>query len=288
MQYETRRLSIAETQLAPAHQIHAQIWNPASGNAVLCMHGLTRNAHDFDFLAERLSQDYCVIALDMPGRGQSDAFSDKMHYHYGVYLADTLSALAQLGLSSVHWLGTSMGGIIGMMAANAAPQMIRSLTLNDIGCLIPAGGLSRILSYAGVHTRFATQDEAEQMMRRNCLPFGIPSDDHWQHLFKHGIVQDEEGFRFAYDPNITASFRGEKPTQDVNLWPLWEKVKPIPTLLLRGESSDILTHETALSMQAEHPKLHYETIKDCGHAPALMSEEQKSLIHHWISAQVNS
>jgi len=284
MHAESRQLLIPATELVPQHRIHALITNPQGKHTVLCMHGLTRNARDFDFLSQQLMPDYRIVALDMPGRGLSDSLANPAHYHYGTYVADTFIALEQLGISRVHWVGTSMGGIIGMMVANTAPALLASLTLNDIGCLIPASGLSRILSYAGVVCEFETRSEAEAAMRQNCAPFGIPSEMHWQHLLTHGITQQAGKFRFAYDPLITASFPKNTPLEDVNLWPLWDKVKAIPTLLLRGESSDILTRETASLMQAQHSQLRFEEISGCGHAPSLMSKQQKALIHEWIRA----
>jgi pimeloyl-ACP methyl ester carboxylesterase len=285
MNFESRLIAIPASEFVPAHRLHALVWNSDAIQTVLLMHGLTRNARDFDFLAETLSKDCRVIALDMPGRGLSDGLNEPAHYHYGTYVTDTLNALFQLGVSRTHWIGTSMGGIIGMMLANAAPQIIQTLTLNDIGCMIPANGLSRILSYAGVNTCFATRIDAEAAMRQNCAPFGITDERHWQHLFKHGIREHVGGFSFTYDPAITASFPKDKPIQDVNLWALWEKIQPIPTLLLRGESSDILTRETALSMKEQHPQLQFEEISGCGHAPALMNDQQKALIQNWIRAR---
>jgi pimeloyl-ACP methyl ester carboxylesterase len=280
------RFSIAAREGVGAHSL-AGLWfgNNDAPQRVICVHGLTRNAHDFDFLAGALSEYYEVLSLDMPGRGDSDALENPLAYHYGTYVADVAQVLAQLPPKPLHWIGTSMGGIIGMMLCAALPGSLRSLTLNDIGCLIPASGLSRILSYAGVETHFASRSEAEAALKRNCAPFGIADEAHWQHLFSHGIKAEGTGFRFAYDPAIMQAFPKQEPLQEVNLWPLWEAVKPVPTLLLRGETSDILLAETALAMQAQHPALTLHTIAGCGHAPAVMADAHIALIRHWLGMQ---
>ncbi len=284
---QQRRITIAASEYVPAHTLTAHLWHAESDETVLCMHGLTRNSRDFDFLAEALLPRYRVVALDMPGRGGSDVLASALHYHYGTYLADTLSALSQLGMSRVHWVGTSMGGILGMMACAAAPGLVASMVLNDIGCLIPASGLSRILSYAGSGELYATRGEAEAALRRNCEPFGIVSEHHWQHLFTHSIIERDGRFGFAYDANITALLPKDKPVEDVNLWALMDSVKSVPTLLLRGEKSDILLRDTARAMQAQHPQLHFEELAGCGHAPALMDETQTALIKRWLSEHSN-
>lgn len=264
------------------HRLSYRHWGN-TGETILCIHGLTRNAQDFDELASVLAERYQVLCIDMPGRGSSEWLNTPADYNTSTYIADIFHLLAVLKLQNVHWIGTSMGGIIGMTMANMRPGLIKSLLLNDIGCHIPVAGLKRILSYAGVQTTFATYAEATNHLRLICEPFGIPDEAHWQAIFASSLIQDADGsWCMHYDPAIVAPMKSVEPA-DVNMWPLWEAVKPIPTLLIRGEHSDILTHETAIQMRAQHPALTYYEVKNAGHAPALMSSDETGYIKNWLS-----
>lgn len=266
------------------HRLAYYAWgNPQAPETVVCVHGLTRNSRDFDFLAATLSTRYRVICPDIAGRGKSDPLADPAQYHYLTYLSDMQHLLASLGLKRVHWVGTSMGGIIGMMMAGALPGLIQSMTLNDIGCLIPAAGLKRIFSYAGVNTSFPDRASAESALRTNMATFGITDEAHWRHIFEHSLLAGPDGMiRMAYDPLITSGFPKPDAVADVNLWAAWDAVKPLPTLLLRGEHSDILTRETALQMREMHPSLTLHEIPATGHAPMLMQGEQIKLLADWL------
>lgn len=269
------------------HRLNYRRWgDPQAEETVLCLHGLTRNAHDFDFLAEALAADYQVIAPDLPGRGDSDWFLSPALYNYQTYLFDMQCLIYALELPRVHWVGTSLGGIVGMMIAGAMPGMMRSLVLNDIGCVVSSAGLKRILSYAGIKMHFDSRAEAESVMRNVCAPFGIREESHWRHLLAHSIRETEDGkAHFIYDPAIATSIPLEDFVQDINLWALWEPVKAVPTLLIRGESSDILTRETAMAMQAAHPNLALHEVEGAGHAPALMDAGQIAAIKEWLKKQ---
>lgn len=258
---------------------------PNATSTVLCVHGLTRNGRDFDVLAQALSAHHRVLCVDMAGRGKSEWLTDTTQYNYPNYTGIMGRLVGALGLSACHWVGTSMGGIIGMMMANAFPGLLQSLTLNDIGCLVPAAGLARIASYVGTATHFATRELAETELRRRCAPYGITQETHWQNLFSHSIEEMPDGqFRLAYDPAIAANLPPPEQVQDVNLWGLWEAVKPIPTLLIRGMQSDLLTHDTALQMQTVHPRFSLLEIEGVGHAPALMDAAQVAAIDAHIAS----
>ncbi len=245
-----------------------------SKGTVFCVHGLTRNGRDFDALASALCEDYRVIAIDMAGRGKSEWHINPVFYSYPAYVADISNVVSQLSLHDIHWVGTSMGGILGMMVANSFPGLIKTLTLNDVGCLIPAEGIKRISGYVGNATNFPSRAAAEAELRRRCAPYGIKIEDDWQHLFTHSIeVGDNKNFRLAYDPDIAKGF-ADGEIKDVNLWGLWEAVKPIPTLLIRGNNSDLLTHQTALEMKNQHPNLTLLEVEGVGHAPALIDDGQ--------------
>lgn len=257
------------------HKISVYEWtNETQAKAtVFCVHGLTRNGRDFDSLASTLSEHYTVYAIDVAGRGKSEWHLDPVYYNYPGYVADIAFVVKKLGLKDIHWVGTSMGGIIGIMMANAFPGMLRSITLNDIGCLVPAAGLKRIAQYVGTMTNFPIRYEAEEELRRRCAPYGIKDEADWQHLFAHSIEGTGNGHvRLAYDPEIAKGFSPD--IQDVNLWNFWEAVKTIPTLLIRGKESDLLTHETALEMQKSHSNFQLLEVAGIGHAPALIDAEQ--------------
>lgn len=262
------------------------LWGDESKPAVLCVHGLTRNGRDFDYLARELAADYFVVCPDVAGRGMSDPLADPLAYQYPTYLADIMALVAQLKLTRLHWVGTSMGGILGMMAAGAAPGLMRSLLLNDIGCVIPASGLLRIREITNFPTRFASRAEGEGVFRQRCAGFGIEEDEHWQHLFTHGLLPDGEGWRFAYDPMLFKhpAFSLEAPLEDVVLWGLWPAVQLMPVMLVRGANSDLLTEETAAQMQAQHSQLVRKDWPGVGHAPALMAHKQIAPIREWMSA----
>lgn len=268
------------------HSIACAQWGkPQEKPTLLCVHGLTRNGRDFDFVARALAEDFHVLAPDMRGRGHSSWLVDASGYSNPAYISDIAFILQSLGISQLHWLGTSMGGIMGLMAANSAPGLIQSLILNDIGCLIPASGLGRIKDIARIPTVFETRALAEAALRQRSVGFGITEDAHWQHLYTHGLEQVNGRWRFTYDPGIfTAGFSPETPVADVNLWPLWPAVANMPVLLLRGAESDLLTHETAMEMKAQHARLTLEEIAGVGHAPALLEDKQIALVRQWTSA----
>jgi len=276
---------IPASETVPAHKIAAYEWGMRSNpNHVICMHGLTRNGRDFDYLANALAKNFHVICIDMPGRRLSDTLPPS-GYNYSTYLADTLFTLSKLELFNVHMVGTSMGGIIGMTLTNTAPGLIRSLTLNDIGCMIPAQGLKRILSYAGVNMIFSSRAEAEAALRNNCKTFGIRNEEDWQHFIAHSLVTKQDGTTtFAYDPAITAGFPKADAVEDTNMWGLWEGLSKVKTLLIRGAESDILTRETALQMKEKHTALTLYEVAGAGHAPALMAKDQIDVIENWLLA----
>jgi len=269
-----------------SHKLACTRWgNHNARHTVLCVHGLTRNGRDFDYLARALAEDYQVLCPDMAGRGKSQFLPDASGYNNASYVSDVVFMLAALGITHVHWIGTSMGGIMGMMAANSNPGLIDALVLNDIGALIPASGLARIRDIADFKTSFDTKEEAEAVFRKRCEHFGIREEAQWQQLLAYGIENRNGQFAFTYDPAIfSIGFSKDAPLADVNLWPLWQAVTGIPVLLIRGMQSDILLHETAVEMQSRHPRLTFYEIADTGHAPALMDAKQIALIQNWINA----
>lgn len=265
------------------HRIAYVAWgNRKAARTVICLHGLTRNGRDFDVLANALADEFRVICPDMPGRGKSEPLSDPTDYQYPVYLQICAVLLAHLGCESVDWIGTSMGGLIGMMLAAQPNSPIRHLVLNDVGALIPGAALERIANYVGNTGPFPTLEAVEQRLRSVHSAFGNLTDEQWQHLAMHGHWQDPDGqFRLAYDPAIADSIRTDV-YPDIDLGAVWASVQ-CPTLIIRGEDSDILPASVAESMVATHPLSSTISFTGVGHAPALMAGDQIRAIRSWLN-----
>jgi pimeloyl-ACP methyl ester carboxylesterase len=252
--------------------------NPAAPS-VLCVHGLTRNGRDFDPLAEALADRYHVICPDLPGRGASDWLPDAALYQPASYVAALSHLLAYIN-KNVAWVGTSLGGICGMMVAAAAQTPITKLVLNDIGPLIPAAALARIRDYIGGGPEvFADLGALEAHLRMIHAPFGRLSDAQWRHLARFSARKlNGGGFALHYDPAIATPIKASIPV-DADLSVFWERVRA-PVLAIRGESSDLLTEATFARMaQAGAQTL---TVADCGHAPALMDAPTIAAIRRFL------
>lgn len=284
--------------LSPAgfHALSYTLWRPSAAGegaprrVVICVHGLTRNARDFDPLAGALAAaGFLVVCPDMVGRGASEWLSAPEGYGLPQYCADVTSLIARLGIERVDWVGTSMGGLIGMTLAAQANTPLGRLVLNDVGPFIPQVAIARIASYAGTDPRFADLPEAEAYLREIHAPFAL-SDEHWRHLTEHSVRPADElagegaggGLRLHYDPAILTSL-GTGPFEDVNLWPVWDAIGQ-DVLVLRGAESDLLLAETAKEMTARGPRAEVVEIPGCGHAPGLMDPHQIALVRDWLLA----
>lgn len=261
-------------------------WGDAHNPRVLiCVHGLTRNGRDFDFLAQALEADYRVICPDVVGRGKSDWLANKSLYVMPQYCADMVTLLARLNVETVDWLGTSMGGLIGMALAAQPGNPIRRLVLNDVGPVVSAVSLARIGDYLGTPPRFDSIEEAEAYVRKVSAPFGPLTDTQWQHLTVHAVREANDGkIEFVYDPGIAQAYRqGQQLSggKDVELWPLFDAIT-CPTLLLRGEQSDLLTPQTAQAMTQRGPHAQLIEIPGVGHAPVLMDDAQIAPVRDFL------
>lgn len=258
-------------------------WGPVEASrVVVCVHGLTRNSRDFDVLAESLAmRGYRVAAPDMPGRGRSGWVAPE-DYSYPFYVSVCAALIARLGVDEVDWIGTSMGGLIGMMLAAQPQTPVRRLVINDIGPLIPKAALKRIGRYVGGEERFESFEAVEAHLRRIHAPFGTLTDAQWRHLATHSAVPAEQGrLKLHYDPAIGLPFTQKEP-EDVDLWPVWEKVGGA-TLILRGAESDLLPFDVATEMTrrgraAASGRTRLIEIEGCGHAPALMEAAQTDAV----------
>jgi pimeloyl-ACP methyl ester carboxylesterase len=250
---------------------------------LLCVHGLTRNAKDFDVFAEALSDRHRVVCPDMPGRGRSDYLKSSAEYGMPVYLADMAALIARLNVESVDWLGTSMGGFIGMMMAAQPGNPVRRLVLNDVGPFMPKAAVERISSYIGLDPVFPSLEAMEQALRVVYATLGPMSDAQMRRMTENSARRRPDGsYGFAYDPRIAEPIKTVAPA-DVDLWRVWDAIK-CPVLLLRGARSDVVTRETALEMTKRGPKAQLVEFEGIGHAPALLSADQIGAVRAFLSA----
>jgi len=268
------------------HRIHYTDWgDPGAERIVICVHGLTRNGRDFDFLAQALAPDFRVVCPDIAGRGKSDWLYAKEDYAYPQYCADMAALVARVTSGGkprrVYWIGTSMGGVIGMLLASRPKSPIEKLVLNDVGTVIPKAALERIGAYVGRDPRFKTLDELEAMLRIVCAPFGPLTGAQWRHLTETGAKQHEDGsWGLCYDPGIAIPFQ-KGPLADVDLWQFWDTIA-CPTLLLRGAQSDLLLKETAMAMTQRGPRPKLVEFEGIGHAPMLMADDQIRIVRDFL------
>ncbi len=247
---------------------------------VICVHGTTRNNMDFNNLAESMQSKRRVFSPDIVGRGGSDWLSDPALYGFPQYISDMTMMIARTGARQVDWVGTSMGGLIGMMLASMPNSPIRRLVLNDIGPFIPLAALQRIHSYVRATHEFLDIHEAGKYMREIYASFGHIDDEDWKTLIAYGIRYLPNGkVILNYDPAIVNSF--DAVSSDVDIWATYDKITT-PTMVLRGEMSDILTPETAEQMTLRGPKAKWVTIKGCGHAPSLMTPDQIQIVMDFL------
>jgi pimeloyl-ACP methyl ester carboxylesterase len=266
------------------HRLVYYEWpGPKEAPTLICVHGLTRNGRDFDVLAEALSARYRVISVDMPGRGKSEWLANAGDYNYAVYLGDMTTLIARLDVERVDWVGTSMGGIIGMLFAALPEAPLRRLVINDVGPFIAKEGLERIGTYVGLDPSFPDLAALEAALRNIHAPFGPLSDAQWRHLAMHSARTKPDGtLGLAYDPRIAEPFK-QRAIEDVDLWASWDGIK-CPTLVLRGEQSDILRESDAQAMTQRGPRAKLTQFPGIGHAPALMADDQIAAIRDFLLA----
>ncbi|MDO8788768.1 MAG: alpha/beta hydrolase [Sulfuritalea sp.] len=267
------------------HMAYVEWGDAANPKVLVCVHGLTRCSRDFDFLAQALADDYRVVCPDVVGRGRSDWLRNKSLYAVPQYCADMTTLLARLNVDSVHWLGTSMGGLIGMALACQPESPITRLVLNDVGPVIAGASLTRIGEFLGHAPRFDSIEQAEAFVRFVSATFGSFSDAQWRHLTVHVTRTAADGkVEFVYDPGIAQSFREDASGgKDIELWPLYDAIA-CPTLLLRGATSDLLTHEAALQMSQRGPRAKLIEVPGVGHAPMLMDAAQVAPVREFLVA----
>jgi pimeloyl-ACP methyl ester carboxylesterase len=266
-------------------------WGPPDAEqVVLCVHGLTRNGRDYDYLAKRLAQrGLRVLAPDLPGRGRSGWAANPADYATPLYLAAMTAVIARSGAAAVDWVGTSLGGHVGMEMAALEGNPIRRLVLNDFGARVGGAALQRIGAYMRMKHRFASVEDMEAHLRTIHEPFGHLTDAQWRHLAEHSAVKTGEGeYRQHYDPAIGRAFSWPLMV-DIALWNIWDRVA-CPVLVLRGEDSDLLHASTVREMQkrgiaGRNNLVRSIEVRGVGHAPALMNDAQATLIEEFLADQ---
>lgn len=251
---------------------------------VVCVHGLTRLSHDFNILAGTLSENYRVICPDMPGRGQSSWFKKMRNYNYIQYCADINTLLARLNVSEVHYVGTSLGGMIGMTLAAMPRSPIKSLTINDAGPEPKLLEMRRLGRYVGKAPTFENKEEAQEYVEQIYGGFGDLTKEQWAYITEYSCRTVEDGFQMHYDPKIGEAFRASYSYYGYNLWTYWDQIE-CPTLTLRGELSNFLDESTVKRMQARAQNNKLVEIASAAHAPALQSEKEVKIIKDFIDKQ---
>jgi pimeloyl-ACP methyl ester carboxylesterase len=270
--------------------------DPDNDRVVLCVHGLTRTGRDFDQLARRLSSHYRVVCPDVAGRGKSDWLINSASYVVPQYIADMLTLIARLNPAHLDWVGTSMGGLIGMglagaLAMSAASRPARGtfglpadrtlrvgkFVFNDIGPSLSFPGLVRIAEYVGQPMQFGTFDQAVDYVRNVSAGFGEHDRLGWEELTRHVFNQQGDQWVKHYDLRISEPFAGQSEdsvkASEAMLWAAYESIAS-PILVLRGEQSDLLTPETAGQMVVRNPRASLHSVPNVGHAPTLRSDDE--------------
>ena len=264
-------------------EIHYTEWGAPQAPAVIAWHGLARTGRDMDDIAAHLAARYRVICPDTIGRGLSQWSPDPAReYCLDFYSRIAVSVVDQLDLSAFHWIGTSMGGALGMrLAAGPLKGRMRRLILNDIGPQLGAAAVERIRAYAGKPPQFERMSELEQYFRTIYKPYGWLSDEQWRRLTETSARRTPDGKLMPhYDPSMVLQF--EHHPRDYDQWDAYDAIEA-PTLCLRGETSDLLLEETAKQMQQRGPRAGLVTIAGCGHAPALNVPEQFTLVERFLN-----
>jgi pimeloyl-ACP methyl ester carboxylesterase len=279
---EPQRRSVECISPSGLHRVSYLEWGERSNpDVLLCVHGLTRCARDFDMLARELCGRYRVVCPDLPGRGESGWLKDPREYVVPTYVSDMVTLVARLDVERLDWLGTSLGGMIGMVLASLQPTPIRRLVLNDVGPLLSAASLQRIATYVGKAPVFPSIESAEQYVREVAAPFGPHTDAQWRFLTENVVRRKDAGWEMHYDPAIGLAFSTQANGKDIDIWGIYDAIR-CPTLVIRGKESDLLLPETAEAMTTRGPKAKLVEFEGVGHAPTLLHPGQIAVISDFL------
>ena len=259
--------------------------NPANPRVLVCVHGLTRQGRDFDTLARSLCDQYRVVCPDVVGRGRSEWLDDPMHYAVPQYVADMVTLLARLDAREVDWVGTSMGGLIGLGVAALKGSPLRRLVINDVGPTIEPAAIARIGGYVGQPMRWSSLDEAADALGAISQGFGPHTREQWLALTEPQLQRDGDVWKPRSDPSIAVPFKAVTPAMaaagEALLWQAWDRLR-LPTLLLRGADSDLLSAATAKAMTERGPRARLVSFDGVGHAPMLVQPDQVTAVREFL------
>jgi pimeloyl-ACP methyl ester carboxylesterase len=274
--------------LSPAglHRMAFTEWgDPHNPRVLLCVHGLTRVGRDFDRLARVLAEHYRVVCPDVVGRGRSDWLREPKHYVVPQYVADIVTLIARLDAQSVHWVGTSMGGLIGIALAGLEASPISRLVINDVGPRLDPAAIARIGAYVGKPVSFASLDQAIDYIAALAAPFGLRGREEWREITEPALRRDGERWVLHYDPRIAVPFAAVTPEAaaagEAAMWKLYDGIA-CPVLLTRGADSDLLTRETAEEMTRRGPRARLVEFAGVGHAPMFFHDDQISVVREFL------
>jgi pimeloyl-ACP methyl ester carboxylesterase len=248
---------------------------------IICAHGYSGNGRDFDFLARELSRGARAVCPDMAGRGRSAWLPNSIAYNFPQLLSDLRALIAELGAPSVEWVGTSMGGLLGLLLAAQPRSLIGRLVMNDVGAFVPADALGRIGRNLRAAERFDSMAALEAHVRRTHREWGPMTDEHWSHLVRHAARRLPGGYALHYDPRIASFMQPPPLAPGLSFWSAWYRVR-CPVLLVRGRASRIFPAEVAETMLQVKPHAEYAEIADAGHAPSLMAPEQIAIVDEFL------
>ena len=267
------------------HKLHAVQWGRRrSGRVVICVHGYSGNGRDFDFLAQRLARDARVVCPDIAGRGRSAWLPTPLAYHFPQFLADLRALVSQLGEASVDWVGTSMGGLLGMLLAAEPRSIVRRLVLNDVGAFVPARSLAAIGRNLQSAQRFDSLAGLEDHVRRTHRDWGPISDAQFRHLVKHAARRFPDGYAMHYDPQIASLVQPVPFAPGLSFWDAWHRVR-CPVLVVRGQRSSILPRELLRTMVHAKPHTEVLEVAGAGHAPSLMEGRQIEAVAEFLERE---
>jgi len=280
-----RKGSIPCLSLSGFHRMAYTDWGRADASTtVICVHGLTRQGRDFDYLATSLAAEgYRVICPDLVGRGQSGWMPHALNYVFPQYCADIGSLLAMVGSAKVYWVGSSLGGLIGLVLASMPDSPIMKLVVNDIGPEVPVSAAARIgLRIAGLPTTFASLDEAERFHRRAFADWGELTDAQWRHVTTHAVSKGPDGHSYVsrMDPKIAVAYQWLFYYQ-MTLWNNWQRIRK-PILAVHGEHSDFVPPHLLHAMKRAAPQMQSYRVASTGHMPMLMSAGEIGAIRGFL------
>jgi len=259
----------------------------ANRDVLVCAHGLSRQGRDFDTLARSMCDRYRVVCPDVAGRGRSDWLAEPMDYTIARYVADMVTLLARLDAQVLHWVGTSMGGLIGLGLAALPNSPVSRLVLNDVGPTIEPAAIARIGGYVGRASQWKTLDEAADDLWTISTGFGPHTREQWLALTEPQLRQDGDGLRPRSDPAIAIPFKAVTPevaaAGEALMWRSYDRLT-CPTLLLRGAQSDLLSPATARAMTERGPRARLVEFAGVGHAPTLVQPEQVQTVREFLLA----